>query len=188
MNNYSRDPIGVSIGDPHGIGPEIAVRAAKHYANSDIQVVLVGDRHVIEYYARRDALDLALEQFAKGRRSVGISYIDVPSLPKDVFKPGELNPLAGRATIDYVTKAVENVRQGSLRAIVGCPHSETAINAAGINFSGYPSVIAKLMGLAEDQVFLMLVASDLRIAHVTLHESVASALKHLSVDLIAKAG
>lgn len=188
MKHHFRDPIGVSIGDPHGIGPEIAVRAALHYANTDIQVVLIGDRHVIEHYVQRDAPHLALEEFSEEKSSAGICYLDVPSLPKEIFKPGELNPIAGRATIDYVAKAVEETREGHLRAIVACPHSETAINAAGINFSGYPSVIARLMGLPEDQVFLMLVARELRIAHVTLHESVASALNHINVDLIVQAG
>jgi 4-hydroxy-L-threonine phosphate dehydrogenase PdxA len=189
MKLYSEvSPIGVSIGDPHGIGPEIAVRAAMHYVDTDIQVVLIGDRHVIEHYVRRDAPNMVLEEFSGKKSSVGISYMNVPSLPQEIFKPGELNPMAGRATIDYVTKAVEKARQGQFRAIVGCPHSETAINAAGINFSGYPSLIAKLMSLDEDQVFLMLIANELRIAHVTLHESVASALKHMNVDLLVQAG
>ena len=55
-------------------------------------------------------------------------------------------------------------------AIVACPHSETNVNAAGIPFSGYPGLLARLTGTPEDKVFLMLVGGGLRIVHVTLHE------------------
>lgn len=182
------DKIAVSIGDPHGIGPEIAVRAAAHYCGSDIQPILVGDQQVIAHYVERLAPQLSLMNFLEDSSGSGISFVDAPSLPKDMFNPGELSPLAGKATVDYVTRAVQMVRQGQVRAIVGCPHSETAINSAGIEFSGYPSLIARLMGVPDDQVFLMLVAQEMRIAHVTLHESVAHALKHMNVDLIVQAG
>jgi 4-hydroxy-L-threonine phosphate dehydrogenase PdxA len=185
--NY-RDKIAVAIGDPHGIGPEIAIRAAVHYVKSDIQPVLVGDQHVIAHYFEKYAADLSLHDFLKDPSNEGISFVDVASLPKEAFNPGELNPLAGKATVDYVAMAVEMVRQKQVRAVVGCPHSETAINAAGIIFSGYPSLIAQLMKVPEDKVFLMLVANEMRIAHVTLHESVLSALRHINTDLIVSAG
>jgi 4-hydroxy-L-threonine phosphate dehydrogenase PdxA len=75
-----------------------------------------------------------------------------------------------------------------VKAIVGCPHSETAINAAGIPFSGYPQLIAKLTATPENKVFLMLAAAGLRIAHVTLHESVQHALGRITGDLVVAAG
>jgi 4-hydroxythreonine-4-phosphate dehydrogenase/1,2-dihydroxy-3,5-cyclohexadiene-1,4-dicarboxylate dehydrogenase len=74
-----------------------------------------------------------------------------------------------------------------LNAVIACPHHETAIHQAGIAFSGYPSLVAKVCGLKEDDVFLMLVGGGLRIVHVTLHESVQTALNRLSPELIEKA-
>jgi 4-hydroxythreonine-4-phosphate dehydrogenase/1,2-dihydroxy-3,5-cyclohexadiene-1,4-dicarboxylate dehydrogenase len=71
--------------------------------------------------------------------------------------------------------------------VVACPHHETAIHQAGIAFSGYPSLVARVCGVPEDRVFLLLVGGGLRIVHVTLHESVRTALDRLTPELVAHA-
>jgi 4-hydroxy-L-threonine phosphate dehydrogenase PdxA len=159
--------IAVAIGDPNGIGPEIAVKAAVKAA---VEVVLVGDSFVLDFY------------------SSSSSVHDVKALPKEAFKPGTLDPRAGAATVAYAREAVRMAQAGEVDAVIGCPHSETAINRAGIKFSGYPGLIAELTGTPEDRVFLMLVAQGLRIAHVTLHESVASALSRITEDRVVDGG
>ena len=158
--------IAVAIGDPNGIGPEIAVKAA---GKLPVETVLVGDPFVVEHYG-------------KARIS------PVNALPRDAFKPGTLDPRAGAATIAYAKEAVRMAQMGEVDAVVGCPHSETAINRAGIRFSGYPGLIAELTGTPGDRVFLMLVAAGLRIAHVTLHESVRGALERMSAERVVQAG
>ena len=159
--------IAIAIGDPNGIGPEIAVKAA---ARAGVETVLVGDEFVLKHYG------------------VGSPFHAVTALDKNSFKPGKLDPKAGAATIAYAREAVRLAQAGEVDAVVGCPHSETAINRAGIKFSGYPGLVAELTGTPEDRVFLMLVAQGLRIAHVTLHESVASALSRITEDRVVDAG
>ncbi len=159
--------IAVAIGDPNGIGPEIAVKAA---AKAAVEVVLVGDSFILDFY------------------SCSSPVHDVKALPKEAFKPGTLDPRAGAATVAYAREAVRMAQAGEVDAVIGCPHSETAINRAGIKFSGYPGLIAELTGTPEDRVFLMLVAQGLRIAHVTLHESVAGALSRITEDRVVDAG
>jgi 4-hydroxy-L-threonine phosphate dehydrogenase PdxA len=61
-------------------------------------------------------------------------------------------------------------------AVIGCPHSETAIHRVGISLSGYPDLIAELTGTPSDRVFLLLVSPELKIAHVTLHERLHNAI------------
>ena len=80
------------------------------------------------------------------------------------------------------------MRAGQAHAIVGCPHNETAVNAAGIGFSGYPNLIARLSEVPEDQVFLMLIGDRLRVVHVTLHERLQTALMRLHPALVETAG
>lgn len=161
--------IAVCIGDPNGIGPEIAVKAASRFANG-LEPILVGDEAVIRHYGSPK------------------NVLDVKALPREAFKPGTMDPRAGRATVEYVKAAVKLVERGEARAIVACPQSETAINAAGIPFSGYAGLLAELTGTPKDRTFLMLVAAGLRIAHVTLHESVQSALGRISVERVVCAG
>lgn len=186
----TRDRIAIAIGDPNGIGPEIAVKAAAHFAGSTLEPVLVGDAFVIEEYVRRHAPQLRLHAFdlAQPADGAGLLYAPVAALDPAAFRPGTVDAAAGRATVDYVRRAVALAESGAVRAIVGCPHSETAINSAGIRFSGYPGLIAQLSSTPEDRVFLMLVAAGLRIAHVTLHESTRHALERLTPELVAAAG
>lgn len=156
--------IAVAIGDPNGIGPEIAVRGSSE------KEILVGDRYVLEHYGAKT------------------NIFDVNALEKDAFRPGKLDPRAGRATVEYVKAAVKMVERGEADAIVACPQSETAINRAGIRFDGYAGLLAELTGTPRDKTFLMLVAAGLRIAHVTLHEAVTSALRNITEERIVEAG
>ena len=94
---------------------------------------------------------------------------------------------AGRATVDYVAAAIRLVNEGHASAIVACPHSETNVNAAGIPFSGYPGLMARLTGTPEDHVFLMLVGGGMRIVHVTLHERIHTALARITPELVERA-
>jgi 4-hydroxy-L-threonine phosphate dehydrogenase PdxA len=86
-----------------------------------------------------------------------------------------------------VRTAVELAQQGAVDAVIGCPHSETAIHRAGIAFSGYPGLIAQLTGTPEDRVFLLLVSPELRIGHVTLHERLHNALGRITTGLVVDA-
>jgi 4-hydroxy-L-threonine phosphate dehydrogenase PdxA len=181
--------IAIAIGDPNGIGPEIAVKAAAGAVGGTLQAVLVGDEHVIRHYAQRHAAGLALQPFDAAMPVVGaLSYVAVDVLAQADFKPGTVSAAAGRATIAYAAEAVRLAMEGAVHAVVGCPHSETAINSAGIVFSGYPQLVAELTSTPPEKVFLMLVAAGLRIVHVTLHESVRTALARIDVDLVVQAG
>jgi 4-hydroxythreonine-4-phosphate dehydrogenase len=181
--------IALAIGDPNGIGPEIAVKAAAQLrSNAAVRVILVGDEHVIRHYGARCAQGVSFRTFAASAPKDAILIHPVEALPAAHFRPGEIDAEAGRATVAYVEAAIGLIRQGVADAIVGCPHNETSVNSAGIPFSGYPSLIARLTGTPEDKVFMMLVGGGLRILHATLHERIHHALARLTPDLIEQAG
>src|SRR5690349_19084048 len=117
----------LAIGDPNGIGPEIAVDAAARVVDPP---VLVGDRHVLADLAA--ARGIRLREHAPGAPAEEgvLDLVDVGYLPPDEFRPGVLSAEAGAATIRYVTAAVTLALGGGYRAVVACPHSETAVHAA----------------------------------------------------------
>lgn len=182
-------PIAVTIGDPHGIGPEIAVKAAVAFMQGDPRVILVGDRFIIEHYAQRFCPDAPLRETREGAPPEPgcIEYLPVEALRPDQFKPGQIDPAAGAAMVAYAAAALDFARAGKAHAVVGCPHNETAVNRAGIPFSGYPGLVARLTNLPEDQVFMMLVGGGLRILHVTLHERLADGLARITPGLVEAA-
>lgn len=182
--------IALSIGDPNGIGPEIAVKAAVTLAADAHRIVLVGDAFVIRHYAAKHARDYAVREIAADDPPAAktLDVLAIEALPHEAFSPGRVDAAAGRACVAYVEAALALVRAGHARAVVGCPHNETAINAAGILFSGYPGLIARLSGVPEDHVFLMLIGDRLRIVHVTLHERLQNAITRLTPALVETAG
>ncbi|WP_022724006.1 PdxA family protein [Rhodopseudomonas sp. B29] len=180
------DVVALTIGDPNGIGPEIAVKAA--LASEGPQPVLVGDGFVIRHYVEQIAPERALRRFdEQADDRDALLYHDVGSLTLETFRPGSASPDSGRATVAYVDAALQLIESGRARSIVACPHSETAVNSAGIKFSGYPSLLARLKQVPDDEVFLMLVGAGLRIVHVTLHEQLAGALQRITPELIERA-
>lgn len=179
--------IAVAIGDPNGIGPEIAVKAAAELASGDgPRVLLVGDPHVIAHYAAMVAPSLPLLE-SDAPQPGALTFHAVSNLPRETFAPGRIDAAAGRAMTEYVAAAMQLVGEGKAYAIVGCPHNETAVHQAGIPFSGYPSLIARLSGVPEDSVFMMFIGGGLRIVHATLHERLADGLARLSTDLVVAA-
>jgi len=142
----TRPTIALAIGDPNGIGPEIAVKAAARLAREGgPAIVLVGDEFVVRHYVALCAGDLAVQPFDGATAAAGrLQLLAVDALPGAAFSPGTPVAAGGRATVDYVAAAMRLVDEGHAAAIVACPHSETNVNAAGIRFSGYPSLLARL--------------------------------------------
>jgi 4-hydroxy-L-threonine phosphate dehydrogenase PdxA len=172
--------VAIAIGDPSGIGPEISLKAALDpAARAMCRPVLVGDRGVLEVHAQ--ACGLSLD---------GIELIERKQLGPGDLKIGEIRPAHGRSTLDSAEAAVRAALSGKVQAVVAAPHNETAIHQAGIEFDGYPSFVARLCGLQAEDGILMLCfqyeGREIRIAHVTLHTSVATALRMITAERVAR--
>jgi 1,2-dihydroxy-3,5-cyclohexadiene-1,4-dicarboxylate dehydrogenase len=171
--------IALSIGDPNGIGPEIVLKALEALRGEDrLRVSVFGSPAVLERAAQATGLAALLPEL--DLRAAG-------ELPSSAARFGEVNAQAGASAVASATAAIEACRRGEFDAVVAGPHHETAIAQAGIPFSGYPSLLARVCGQPEGEVFLMLVGGGLRIVHVTLHESVATALARITPRLVCAA-
>lgn len=172
--------IAIAVGDPGGIGPEISIKAAHDPAVLSIcDPVLIGDRGALEEHAR--LCRLSLEKLQVAERS---------QLKPGELKIGEVQPAHGKATLDSAEAAIRGALAGEYEAVVAAPHTEAAIRAAGDAFDGYPSFVARIAGLAPEDGILMLCFAhqgrELRIAHVTLHASVAQCLKRISKESVLR--
>jgi 1,2-dihydroxy-3,5-cyclohexadiene-1,4-dicarboxylate dehydrogenase len=175
----SAHKIGLCLGDPNGIGPEIALKALSQLPATALQSIAVfGPKLVWD----KTAQSLGLMNLAQQ-----VQINNIGSLSDAEFQPGLVSAAAGQSAVDSATAAIQACQAGQLQAVIACPHHESAIHQAGIAFSGYPSLVAKVCGLNEDEVFLMLVGGGLKIVHVTLHESVQTALNRLNSQLIQRA-
>tara|TARA_R110002110_G_scaffold63045_6_gene175476 strand:+ start:8297 stop:9244 length:948 start_codon:yes stop_codon:yes gene_type:complete len=157
--------IAIAIGDPAGIGPEIALKAALNSGVKEFcDPVIVGDIEVLARYAH------TLRKKPPG------NIVDLGAMNVNFLTPGESDAACGRAILEYAGRAIDMATAGEVDAVVACPQTQSSIKSAGIEFDGYPSYVAKRTGTDPDDVFMMLVSDRLRIAHVTLHVGVRRAL------------
>ena len=188
--------IAISTGDPAGIGPEIALKAALDPRVREIcRPLLVGDRGVLDAHARACGLAPAIRTVL---RAADASWNDdeVTLLERRQFAPGELHIGAiaaphGEAALDSAKAAIDAALAGAVDAVVAAPQTESAIKLAGIEFDGYPTFVARCTGVAPDDAFLMLCfdsgGAEMRIAHATLHVSLRRAIRLVTRDRVLRA-
>lgn len=175
--------VALALGDPAGIGPEIALKAALDPATRALcRPVLVGDPGVLEAHARACGL---------ADRLGCVDLIERRQLAPGELRIGEIAAAHGRAALDSAAAAIQAALEGTVAAVVAAPQTESAIHAAGVEFDGYPSFVARATGLAPHEAFLMLCfareSEECRIVHATLHTSVARALALLTREQVQRA-
>lgn len=158
-------PIAISMGDPAGIGPEIAIRAAHEFAQP---CVIVGDADWLSRTA--DNLNLPLPEVLP---IAGNS---------ESFVHGRPDAATGQAAWQSVVDAVTLVQQGRARAIATAPLAKLAMQQAGHRWPGHTELLAHLAG--DVPVRMMLANPELRVVLVTVHMALREALDALSIERI----
>jgi 4-hydroxythreonine-4-phosphate dehydrogenase len=172
--------IAIATGDPAGIGPEISLKAALDPSVRELcEPVLIGDRGALEAHAASCGISLR-----------GLELRVRKQLQEGELAIGQIAAAHGRAALDSAEAAIRGALAGEFEAVVAAPHVETAIRAAGVDFDGYPTFVARVAGIAPEDAVLMLCfgheGREVRIAHVTLHASVAQALRLLTRERVLR--
>ena len=184
----SRPKIAIALGDPAGIGPEIALKAALDPRVLEIcEPILVGDAQALAYHAKASQIDAHIHSVQSAKQPAITGPSDVTLMALDHFsaeplRVGKIAAAHGRSAIESARVAIEAAMADDVRAVVACPQTEYAIKEAGIEFDGYPSFVARCTGTPVDDAYLMLCFDSTRIVHTTLHVSLRHAL-----DLITEA-
>lgn len=154
------DMIGITMGDPNGVGPEIIVKAAADGILPDSAVVF-GNRRILRYAAG----------FVDGE--IDFPIIDVGDFSVADLKPGQVDGKAGHAAVSYVRAASEAALRGDITAIVTLPINKEAVRLTHPDFSGHTEYIADLCG--NPPVTMMLATEKLVVTHVSTHVSIVEA-------------
>jgi len=181
--------VAIALGDPAGIGPEIALKAALDArVRAVCTPVLVGDIRAAEAHARACgiAVDLqrisaASEADASGGR---IPFLHIDLFGDEPLRLGEIAALHGSAATRAAAAAIAAAMAGEVDAVVACPQTELAIKQAGIEFDGYPTFVARCTGTPVDDALLMICFDDKRIVHTTLHVSLRRAIELITEDRV----
>jgi 4-hydroxythreonine-4-phosphate dehydrogenase len=165
--------IGISLGDPAGIGPEVVVRALA--ARPAMQAVVYGDRGVLERAARLVGVPALAEDRIVAVTRLGAAEV-VAGKPDDV---------SARAQLAYLNAATDAALAGEIRALVTAPISKEWIARAGFAYPGHTEYLAARAGVSE--FAMMLAGPALRVVLATTHVALREVAAGLRVGDIASA-
>jgi 4-hydroxythreonine-4-phosphate dehydrogenase len=180
--------VGITMGDPAGVGPEVIVKAlARADARALCRPLVIGDAKQLARANRLMKLGLEIRPVAdpaQARFQPGtVECIDAGAVPEDIAY-GKVSPAAGEAAYRYIECAVRLALDRSIDAVCTAPINKEAMNAAGHKFPGHTELLAKLTGTKE--VSLTLLSPKLRVIHVTAHIGLLDAIERIDSALVER--
>lgn len=174
----NRPLIGITLGDPASIGPEIVV---KSLANPEIYAacrpLLIGDARVVERAMNTTGVKLAVHIVTKpseGKYELGaIDLLDLNNVDIDTLEWGKVQAQAGKASFEYIVRSIELAQAGEVDAVATAPINKEALKAANINFIGHTEIYGELT--KSHDPLTMFETKGLRIFFLTRHVSLAKA-------------
>jgi len=165
--------IGITMGDPAGVGPEICLHALN---NSNVfqhcVPVVFGDASVLKQCAESLSLPLPQEgitddDLSKLAQQERPCLVNVPSLAADSFQTGKVSADTGRASYAYINRAIDAALDHSLAAVTTAPINKEALNKAGVPFPGHTEIFAHRAG--SDRWCMMQYSEEITCTFVTVH-------------------
>jgi 4-hydroxythreonine-4-phosphate dehydrogenase len=182
--------VGITMGDPTGIGPEIIVKALNHQDPFEVcRPVVLGDPAILQRSIEGLGLPVTVELFEKipqgGYRSGQIYVHPLSRLEPGSLEAGKPGGRGGEAMVRYIETAVKWALAGDLDAITTCPINKQAINKAGCLFPGHTEFLAHLAGVSS--VAMMFVGPPWKVVLVTTHLPLREVSRSITKDRILAA-
>jgi 4-hydroxythreonine-4-phosphate dehydrogenase len=191
----SRPRIGITIGDPAGIGPEVALKAATcPEVLAACLPVLIGDADYLFPWAKAFGIQRHIEIVRLGEpvplHSDAPFIYHLSNLPTSLTM-GQEQAAAGRAAGEYIEAAVQLCRTNQIEAVTTAPINKKALHLGGYEFPGHTEMFAHLTGTTE--FAMSFIAPNLRVALLTTHlplsavsESVTQAGLEVLIQLVKR--
>jgi len=179
--------IGITMGDPAGVGSEITVKALKHqFVYEKCLPVVIGDREALAQANEFSNTGLSLREVkdtgeAKGEYGT-MDYINMGFLAPGSFEYKKVQKLTGEASFQYIIKGIELAMNGSLHAVVTGPINKEAINSAGHNYSGHTEIFGDYTNTKN--YAMLLSGGALKVIHATTHCSMRDACDRIKKERV----
>jgi len=179
--------IGITMGDPTGVGPEIIVKALSMKEPFQVcRPFVFGDQEVVSKTIEMLGLNTKVDVFEKipeeGYLPQKIFLFPLSQLRADSLHFGKPNRECGEAMVKYVEEAVKWVKNGELDAITTCPINKQAINEAGYPFPGHTELLAHLVQASS--VAMMFLGSRWKVVLVTTHLPLQEVSRWITSDRV----
>lgn len=179
MSQRINAPVGITMGDAAGIGPEIILKCFA--AGLPYPAVVYGDLGTLQRHATTLDIDTPIVAITDAsecpERGIGVlnRWQALPPIPY-----GAIHAEAGRGSYEYLCHAIDDAMAGKIRAIVTAPLHKDAMLAGGIDAPGHTEILAERTGTTD--FAMMLSNPELRVILVTIHEPITAVSPLLSID------
>ena len=188
MQMCERLILGITMGDPASIGPEITVKAlAAKDVYDNCRPLVIGDAGVMEaaccIVGREDIKIHPVSSVGEALFEAGtIDVYDMKLVDPETLERGRVSAAAGDAAFQYVKKVIQLAMAGEIDGTVTNAFNKEAINLAGHHYSGHTEVYAEFTGTKK--YTMMLAHENLRVVHVSTHVSLREACDRVKKDRV----
>lgn len=191
-SGHGADPrpiLGISVGDPGGIGPEITAKALALKGIYDIcRPLIVSDARVMEEALRITRLNLEIHPLRSPQEGIfrlgTVDVLHIPNMPAVEIRYGQVSARQGEASFDYVKRVIELAMSGEIHGTVTGPIHKEAVNAAGHHFAGHTEIYAHMTSTRN--YAMMLAHGSFRVVHVSTHVSLREACDRVKKERVLR--
>ena len=185
----ARPIVGISVGDPGGIGPEVTVKAlASPKVFEQCRPLVIGDASVVRDALRFTGLNPSVNAVASPEQGIYkpgvVDVLDMGNMPIDQVRYGVVTPQQGKASFEYIAKNIELAMTCHIDATVTGPINKAAINEAGYHYAGHTEIYAEMTGTRD--YAMMLAEGNFRVAHVSTHVSLREACDRVKRERVLR--
>lgn len=182
-----RPIIGVPMGDPAGIGPEIVVKAIAAQETYEYgKIVVTGDQHILAQACQFSGVDIqinSIQSVAEICDKPGVlNLIECKELDYSQFEWGQIHAQNGRAALAYIKMITQLALDKKLQAIATTPINKESLKAGNVPFIGHTEILADLT--ATHDPLTMFQVRDLRVFFLTRHLSLIKAIESLTPEKV----
>jgi 4-hydroxy-L-threonine phosphate dehydrogenase PdxA len=189
MITETRPILGISVGDPGGIGPEVTAKALDQPEIYGVcRPLVVADARVMEDVLRFTGLGLKMNTIDRPQQGLyqhgTMDILHRANMDPVRLRYKQVTAEQGQASFEYVTTVIDIALKGEIDGTVTGPINKAAINAAGHHYAGHTEIYADLT--ATRDYAMMLVDGNFRVVHVSTHVSLREACERVKKDRIIR--
>lgn len=165
--------IGITIGDPAGVGPEITLRALEQMSREERALTRIyGNGATLKHVAGLIGSQLDLDN--------DLQLVDLP-IDGAPLAMGQIDERAGDAAYRFICAAVEDAKAGKIGCIVTAPINKAALNQAGHHYDGHTGLLAHL---TQGKAWMILASETLKVIHTSTHVSLEDAIRRTTPERV----
>ena len=189
LNMTKKPKLGITMGDPASIGPEIAVKTLSKKSIYQIcQPLLIGDAEVLNSTISQLNSDLIVNEITDvndAKFELGtIDLYNLSNVDNQSLEMGKVSAMCGNAAFQNVTTAINLALNKDIDGTVTGPLHKESINLAGHKYSGHTEIYAEYTDTKK--YAMLLVEEDMRVIHVSTHVSLREACDLVKKDRIVE--